>query len=79
MYEAKVGESELGKTKKDVMKKVRQTLSDTKKSYRMRTDEDVLEEASKWFLKHWKITVEGEKTNKRMVDIEHLDDRFSDF
>ncbi len=48
MYEAKVGESELGKTKKDVMKKVRQTLSDTKKSYRMRTDEDVLEEESIW-------------------------------
>ena len=79
MSYAKAGGHHLGRTSKDVMKKVRQTLSDTKKSYKMRTDEDVLEEASKWFLKHWKITVEGEKTNKRLVDIEHLDDRFTDF
>ena len=68
MYEAKVGESELGKTKKDVMKKVRHTRSDTKKSYKMRTDEDVLEVASKWFIKHWKISLAGEKTNKRLVE-----------
>ena len=45
----------------------------------MWTDEDVLEEASKWFFKHWKISLTGEKTNKRLVDIEQLDDQYADF
>ena len=70
MYEAKVGESELGKTKKDVMKKVRQTLSDVKKSSKMYSDEEVLEKANKWFIENCEISLAGEKTNKRLVDIE---------
>ena len=36
------------------------------------SDEDVYKEASKWFNKRWKITVAGEKTNKRLVNIEQL-------
>jgi len=38
----------------------------------MTSDEDVYKEASKWFNKRWKITVAGEKTNKRLVNIEQL-------
>ena len=54
------------------MKKVRKTLTDVKKSKLMTSDEDVYKEASKWFNKRWKITVAGEKTNKRLVNIEQL-------
>ena len=79
MSYAKVGAHHLGRTSKDVMKKVRQTLSDVKKSYKMCSDEAVLAAANKWFLKHWKISLAGEKTNKRLVDIEQLDDQYADF
>ena len=54
------------------MKKVRNTLYHVKKSKLMTSDEDVYKEASKWFNKRWKITVAGEKTNKRLVNIEQL-------
>ena len=54
------------------MKKVKKTLNDVKKSKLMTSDEDVYKEASKWFNKRWKITVAGEKTNKRLVNIEQL-------
>ena len=43
------------------------------------SDEEVLEEASKWFHDHWKISLAGEKTNKRLVDIEQLEDKYPDF
>ena len=46
--------------------------NDVKKSKLMTSDEDVFKEASKWFNKRWKITVAGEKTNKRLVNIEQL-------
>ena len=32
-----------------------------------------------WFHERWKITLAGEKTNKRLVDIEQLDDQYADF
>ena len=76
---AKAGGHHLGRTSKDVMKKVRQTLSDVKKSSKMYPDEVVLEEARKWFQECWKITLAGEKTNKRLVDIEQLEDQNQDF
>ena len=76
---AKAGGNHLGRTSKDVMKKVRQTLSDVKKSSKMYPDEVVLEEARKWFHERWKITLAGEKTNKRLVDIEQLEDQNPDF
>ncbi len=79
MSYAKAGGNHLGRTSKDVMKKVRQTLSDVKKSSKMITDEVVLEEARKWFHERWKITLAGEKTNKRLVDIEQLEDQNPDF
>ena len=79
MSYAKAGGHHLGRTSKDVMKKVRQTLSDVKKSSKMYPDEVVLEEARKWFQECWKITLAGEKTNKRLVDIEQLEDQNSDF
>ena len=79
MSYAKVGGNHLGRTSKDVMKKVRQTLSDVKKSSKMYPDEVVLEEARKWFHERWKITLAGEKTNKRLVDIEQLEDQNPDF
>ena len=79
MSYAKAGGNHLGRTSKDVMKKVRQTLSDVKKSSKMYPDEVVLEEARKWFQECWKITLAGEKTNKRLVDIEQLEDQNSDF
>ena len=79
MSYAKVGGNHLGRTSKDVMKKVRQTLSDVKKSSKMDPDEVVLEEARKWFHERWKITLAGEKTNKRLVDIEQLEDQNPDF
>mgnify|MGYP001190565318 FL=1 len=79
MSYAKVGGNHLGRTSKDVMKKVRQTLSDVKKSSKMYPDEVVLEEARKWFHERWKITLAGEKTNKRLVDIEQLEDQYADF
>ena len=79
MSYAKVGGNHLGRTSKDVMKKVRQTLSDVKKSSKIYPDEVVLEEARKWFHERWKITLAGEKTNKRLVDIEHLEDQNPDF
>jgi len=79
MSYAKVGGNHLGRTSKDVMKKVRQTLSDVKKSSKMDPDEVVLEEARKWFHERWKITLAGEKTNKRLVDIEQLEDQYADF
>ena len=69
---AKAGGESLGRTSKEVMKKVRKTLYDVKKSKLMTSDEDVYKEASKWFNKRWKITVAGEKTNKRLVNIEQL-------
>ena len=69
---AKAGGESLGRTSKDVMKKVRNTLYHVKKSKLMTSDEDVYKEASKWFNKRWKITVAGEKTNKRLVNIEQL-------
>ena len=79
MSYAKAGGQHLGRTSKDVMKKVRQTLSDVKKSSKMDPDEVVLEEARKWFHERWKITLAGEKTNKRLVDIEQLEDQYADF
>ena len=79
MSYAKAGGHHLGRTSKDVMKKVRQTLSDVKKSSKMDPDEVVLEEARKWFHERWKITLAGEKTNKRLVDIEQLEDQNPDF
>ena len=79
MSYAKAGGNHLGRTSKDVMKKVRQTLSDVKKSSKMYPDEVVLEEARKWFQECWKITLAGEKTNKRLVDIEQLEDQNPDF
>ena len=79
MSYAKAGGHHLGRTSKDVMKKVRQTLSDVKKSSKMDPDEVVLEEARKWFQECWKITLAGEKTNKRLVDIEQLEDQNPDF
>ena len=79
MSYAKAGGHHLGRTSKDVMKKVRQTLSDVKKSSKMYPDEVVLEEARKWFKDRWKITLAGEKTNKRLVDIEQLEDQNPDF
>ena len=79
MSYAKAGGNHLGRTSKDVMKKVRQTLSDVKKSSKMYPDEVVLEEARKWFHERWKITLAGEKTNKRLVDIEQLEDQNPDF
>ncbi len=79
MSYAKAGGHHLGRTSKDVMKKVRQTLSDVKKSSKMDPDEVVLEEARKWFHECWKITLAGEKTNKRLVDIEQLEDQYVDF
>ena len=79
MSYAKAGGHHLGRTSKDVMKKVRQTLSDVKKSSKMDPDEVVLEEARKWFHERWKITLAGEKTNKRLVDIEQLENQNSDF
>ena len=79
MSYAKAGGNHLGRTSKDVMKKVRQTLSDVKKSSKMYPDEVVLEEARKWFHERWKITLAGEKTNKRLVDIEQLEDQYADF
>ena len=79
MSYAKAGGHHLGRTSKDVMKKVRQTLSDVKKSSKMYPDEVVLEEARKWFHERWKITLAGEKTNKRLVDIEQLEDQNPDF
>ena len=79
MSYAKVGGNHLGRTSKDVMKKVRQTLSDVKKSSKMYPDEVVLEEARKWFHERWEITLVGEKTNKRLVDIEQLEDQYADF
>ena len=79
MSYAKAGGHHLGRTSKDVMKKVRQTLSDVKKSSKMYPDEVVLEEARKWFHERWKITLAGEKTNKRLVDIEQLEDQNQDF
>ena len=79
MSYAKAGGHHLGRTSKDVMKKVRQTLSDVKKSSKMDPDEVVLEEARKWFQERWKITLAGEKTNKRLVDIEQLEDQNPDF
>ena len=79
MSYAKAGGHHLGRTSKDVMKKVRQTLSDVKKSSKMYPDEVVLEEARKWFHERWKITLAGEKTNKRLVDIEQLEDQYADF
>ena len=79
MSYAKAGGHHLGRTSKDVMKKVRQTLSDVKKSSKMDPDEVVLEEARKWFHERWKITLAGEKTNKRLVDIEQLEDQYADF
>ena len=79
MSYAKAGGNHLGRTSKDVMKKVRQTLSDVKKSSKMDPDEVVLEEARKWFQECWKITLAGEKTNKRLVDIEQLEDQYADF
>ena len=69
---AKAGGESLGRTSKEVMKKVRKTFYDVKKSKLMTSDEDVYKEASKWFNKRWKITVAGEKTNKRLVNIEQL-------
>ena len=79
MSYAKAGGHHLGRTSKDVMKKVRQTLSDVKKSSKMDPDEVVIEEARKWFHERWKITLAGEKTNKRLVDIEQLEDQYADF
>ena len=79
MSYAKAGGHHLGRTSKDVMKKVRQTLSDVKKSSKMYPDDVVLEEARKWFHERWKITLAGEKTNKRLVDIEQLEDQYADF
>ena len=79
MSYAKAGGHHLGRTSKDVMKKVRQTLSDVKKSSKMYPDEVILEEARKWFHERWKITLAGEKTNKRLVDIEQLEDQNQDF
>ena len=79
MSYAKAGGNHLGRTSRDVMKKVRQTLSDVKKASKMTTDEEVLEEATKWFHDHWKISLAGEKTNKRLVDIEQLEDQNPDF
>ena len=79
MSYAKVGGNHLGRTSKDVMKKVRQTLSDVKKSSKMYPDEVVLEEARKCFQERWEITLAGEKTNKRLVDIEQLEDQYADF
>ena len=79
MSYAKAGGHHLGRTSKDVMKKVRQTLSDVKKSSKMYPDEVVLKEARKWFHERWKITLAGEKTNKRLVDIEQLEDQYADF
>ena len=79
MSYAKAGGHHLGRTSKDVMKKVRQTLSDVKKSSKIYPDEVVLEEARKWFHERWKITLAGEKTNKRLVDIEQLEDQNPDF
>ena len=76
---AKAGENHLGRTSKDVMKKVRQTLSEVKRSSKLASDEEVLEEATKWFHDHWKISLAGEKTNKRLVDIEQLEDQNPDF
>ena len=61
------------------MKKVRKTLSDVKRSSRMTTDEVILEEATKWFHDLWEISLAGEKTNKRLVDIEQLEDQNPDF
>jgi len=79
MSYAKAGGNHLGRTSKDVMKKVRQTLSDVKKSSKMTTDEEIIEKATKWFHDHWKISLAGEKTNKRLVDIEQLEDQNPDF
>ena len=79
MSYAKAGGNHLGRTSRDVMKKVRQTLSEVKRSSKMITDEEVLEEATKWFHDHWKISLAGEKTNKRLVDIEQLEDQNPDF
>jgi len=76
---AKAGGNHLGRTSRDVMKKVRQTLSDVKKSSKMTTDEEIIEKATKWFHDHWKISLAGEKTNKRLVDIEQLEDQNPDF
>ena len=76
---AKAGSNDLGRTSRDVMKKVRQTLSDVKKSSKMTTDEEIIEKATKWFHDHWKISLAGEKTNKRLVDIEQLEDQNPDF
>ena len=61
MYESKAGEKSFGKTKKDVMKKIRQTLSEVKQSNIMTLDEVVLENAKNWFDQNWKIIVEGEQ------------------
>ena len=79
MSYAKAGGNHLGRTSKDVMKKVRQTLSDVKKASKMTTDEEIIEKATKWFHDHWKISLAGEKTNKRLVDIEQLEDQNPDF
>ena len=76
---AKAGGNHLGRTSKDVMKKVRQTLSDVKKASKSTTDEEIIEKATKWFHDHWKISLAGEKTNKRLVDIEQLEDQNPDF
>ena len=48
-------------------------------SYSMLTDEEIIEKATKWFHDHWKISLAGEKTNKRLVDIEQLEDQYADF
>ena len=79
MSYAKAGGNHLGRTSKDVMKKVRQTLSDVKKASKSTTDEEIIEKATKWFHDHWKISLAGEKTNKRLVDIEQLEDQNPDF
>ena len=79
MSYAKAGGNHLGRTSRDVMKKVRQTLSDVKKASKMTTDEEIIEKATKWFHDHWKISLAGEKTNKRLVDIEQLEDQNPDF
>ena len=61
MYDAKAGESEFDKTKKDFMKKVRHTPSDLKKSSKIYRDEDILEATSKCLLKHLEISLAGKK------------------
>ena len=45
----------------------------------MTTNEEIIEKATKWFHDHWKISLAGEKTNKRLVDIEQLEDQNPDF